>query len=62
MFEGAPINTSEGQPALHVALRAPSTQKIVVNGIDVVKEVQQVRHSMAESPYHASLFQISKAP
>jgi glucose-6-phosphate isomerase len=48
MFEGAPINTSEGQPALHVALRAPSTQKIVVNGIDVVKEVHQVRHSMAE--------------
>ena len=48
MFAGAPINTSEGQPALHIALRAPSTQKIVVDGIDVVKEVQQVRQSMAE--------------
>ena len=48
MFAGLPINSSEGQPALHIALRAPSTQKIVVNGIDVVKEVQQVRRSMAE--------------
>ena len=48
MFAGAPINTSEGQPALHVALRAPSTHKIIVDGLDVVKEVQQVRRSMAE--------------
>ena len=48
MFAGEPINSSEGQPALHVALRAPSTHKIDVNGIDVVKEVQRVRHSMAE--------------
>ena len=48
MFAGAPINASEGQSVLHVALRAPSTQKIVVNGVDVVKEVQQVRRSMAD--------------
>ena len=48
MFAGVPINTSEGQPALHVALRAPSTHKIIVDGIDVVKEVQQVRRSMAD--------------
>ena len=48
MFAGEPINVSEGQPALHVALRAPSTHKIIVDGIDVVKEVQQVRRSMAD--------------
>jgi glucose-6-phosphate isomerase len=48
MFAGAPINTSEGQPALHVALRAPSTQKIVVDGRDVVKEVHEVRRTMAD--------------
>ena len=48
MFAGEPINASEGQPALHVALRAPNTQQIVVNGVDVVKEVQQVRRSMAD--------------
>jgi len=48
MFAGAPINTSEGQPALHVALRAPSTQKIVVDGRDVVQEVHEVRRSMAD--------------
>jgi glucose-6-phosphate isomerase len=33
---------------LHIALRAPSIQKIVVDEIDVVKEVQQVRQSMAD--------------
>lgn len=48
MFAGEPINTSEGQPALHVALRAPSTQKIVVDGTDVVKEVHRVRRLMAD--------------
>jgi glucose-6-phosphate isomerase len=48
MFAGEPINSSEGQPALHVALRAPSKHKIVVDGIDVVKEVQRVRRSMAD--------------
>ncbi|TSA53915.1 MAG: glucose-6-phosphate isomerase [Actinobacteria bacterium] len=48
MFAGEPINTSEGQPALHVALRAPSTHKIVVDGLDVVKEVHRMRRLMAD--------------
>jgi glucose-6-phosphate isomerase len=48
MFAGGPINASEGQPALHVALRAPSTHTIVVDETDIVKEVQRVRHAMAD--------------
>ena len=48
MFAGEPINASEGQPALHVAMRAPSTHKIVVDETDIVKEVQRVRHAMAD--------------
>ena len=48
MFAGEQINASESQPALHVALRAPSTHKIVVDETDIVKEVQRVRHAMAD--------------
>jgi len=39
MFRGEPVNTSEGRPALHVALRMPRFRSLVVDGVDVVKEV-----------------------
>ncbi len=39
MFRGEPVNTSEGRPALHVALRMPRARSLVVDGVDVVKEV-----------------------
>ena len=39
MFRGEPVNTSEGRPALHVALRMPRSRSLVVDGVDVVKEV-----------------------
>jgi glucose-6-phosphate isomerase len=42
MFRGEAINTTEQRAVLHVALRAPAGQKIVVNGQDVVAEVQAV--------------------
>lgn len=48
MFAGEPVNESEGRPVLHVALRAPSTTTVVVDGVDVVQEVHQVRRSMAK--------------
>jgi len=47
MFRGDAINTTEGRPALHVALRAPATQKIVVDGVDVVAEVHAVLARMS---------------
>ncbi len=48
MFGGAKINTSEGRPVLHVALRAPESERIVVDGRDVVPDVHAVLDRMAE--------------
>jgi glucose-6-phosphate isomerase len=47
MFAGDPINVSEDRAALHVALRMPSEASLVVDGVDVVKEVHRVLHRMA---------------
>jgi glucose-6-phosphate isomerase len=47
MFRGEAINTTEHRAVLHVALRAPAGQKIVVDGEDVVADVQAVLARMA---------------
>src|SRR5437879_1480561 len=47
MFSGERINVTEDRSALHVALRAPRGSSIVVDGVDVVKEVHQVLDRMA---------------
>lgn len=47
MFAGERINTTEGRSVLHVALRAPATAIIEVDGHDVVLEVQSVLRRMA---------------
>ena len=39
MFRGERVNVSENRPALHVALRMPASRSLVVDGVDVVKEV-----------------------
>ena len=46
MFRGEKINVTEGRAALHVALRAPKGQAILVDGIDVVAEVHAVLDRM----------------
>jgi glucose-6-phosphate isomerase len=46
MFRGEPINVTEGRAALHVALRAPATERIVVDGVDVVPGVHEVLDRM----------------
>src|ERR1700687_1823840 len=48
MFRGEKINATEGRAVLHVALRAPRGQSIVVDGVDVVPEVHAVLERMAE--------------
>jgi len=48
MFAGAPINVSEQRAALHVALRMPRGDTLVVDGVDVVAEVHAVLDRMAE--------------
>jgi glucose-6-phosphate isomerase len=47
MFKGEPINSTENRAALHVALRAPKGERIMVGGSDVVPEVQAVLDRMA---------------
>ncbi len=42
MFSGAPINTTEKRPVLHVALRAPRDADIGVDGRNVIPEVHAV--------------------
>jgi glucose-6-phosphate isomerase len=47
MFTGEPINATEGRSVLHVALRAPRSASIVVDGEDVVPQVHDVLDRMA---------------
>src|SRR5579862_1613111 len=47
MFSGQKINITEKRAVLHVALRAPKGQKIVVDGEDVVPKVHEVLDRMA---------------
>jgi glucose-6-phosphate isomerase len=46
MFRGDRINTTENRSVLHVALRMPKGTSLVVDGVDVVAEVQQVLDRM----------------
>ena len=48
MFKGEKINTTEKRAVLHVALRAPQTESIVVDGQDVVPEVHEVLNRMSD--------------
>ncbi|MGH8321496.1 MAG: glucose-6-phosphate isomerase, partial [Gammaproteobacteria bacterium] len=47
MFRGEKINATEKRAVLHVALRAPKSEHIVVDGVDVVPEVHEVLDHMA---------------
>jgi glucose-6-phosphate isomerase len=47
MFTGERINVSENRSVLHVALRMPRSASLIVDGVDVVKEVHQVLDRMA---------------
>ena len=47
MFRGEKINITEGRAVLHVALRAPRGQSILVDGEDVVPQVHAVLDRMA---------------
>jgi glucose-6-phosphate isomerase len=47
MFRGEHINVSEDRAVLHVALRMPRERSLVVDGVDVVKEVHETLDRMA---------------
>ena len=46
MFRGDKINVTENRAVLHIALRAPEDQSVVVDGEDVVPKVQAVLAKM----------------
>jgi glucose-6-phosphate isomerase len=48
MFSGEKINITEKRAVLHVALRAPKNESILVDGKDVVPEVHAVLDRMAD--------------
>lgn len=48
MFRGEKINITENRAVLHVALRAPKSESIVVDGKNVVPEVHAVLDKMAD--------------
>ncbi len=47
MFRGDPINVTEHRAALQVALRAPASERILVDGRDVVPDVHAMLDRMA---------------
>jgi len=47
MFRGDRINTTENRAVLHVALRAPKGQQVMLDGVDVVAGVHEVLDRMA---------------
>ena len=47
MFRGEKINITENRAVLHIALRAPKGEQILVDGVDVVPEVYAVLDRMA---------------
>jgi glucose-6-phosphate isomerase len=46
MFAGERINVSEDRAVLHVALRMPRQRSLIVDGVDVVKQVHEVLDRM----------------
>jgi glucose-6-phosphate isomerase len=48
MFAGEPINVTEHRAVLHVALRAPVGEQILVDGVDVVPAVHHVLDRMGD--------------
>jgi glucose-6-phosphate isomerase len=48
MFRGEHINVSEDRAVLHVALRMPRNRSLLVDGVDVVKEVHETLDRMGE--------------
>ncbi|MBX9756021.1 MAG: glucose-6-phosphate isomerase [Pseudomonadaceae bacterium] len=48
LFDGELVNSSEGRPALHTALRRPVGDRLEVNGVNVMPEVHRVLNQMTE--------------
>ncbi|WP_426143134.1 glucose-6-phosphate isomerase [Pseudomonas sp. DWP3-1-2] len=47
-YDGELVNSSEGRPALHTALRRPVGDKLQVNGVNVMPEVHKVLNQITD--------------
>ena len=47
MFAGDKINNTESRSVLHIALRKPAGESLVVDGTNVVSDVHQVLNSIS---------------
>jgi glucose-6-phosphate isomerase len=47
LFAGEKLNLSEQRPVLHTALRAPASTQVVVDGVDVTRDMRATRERMA---------------
>ena len=48
LFGGERVNASEGRPALHTALRAPADRPMMVNGVDIMVEIEAERRKICD--------------
>ncbi|MHC8333134.1 glucose-6-phosphate isomerase [Pseudomonas sp. LB3P25] len=48
LFDGEIVNSSEGRPALHTALRRPVGDKLSVNGVNVMPDVHKVLNQITD--------------
>jgi glucose-6-phosphate isomerase len=48
MFRGEHVNSTEDRAVLHVALRMPRKRSLIVDGVDVVKQVHEVLDRMGD--------------
>ena len=47
-YAGEPVNSSEGRPALHTALRRPVGDKLSVNGVNIMPDVHKVLNQITD--------------
>ena len=48
LYAGEPVNSSEGRPALHTALRRPVGDKLSVNGVNIMPDVYKVLNQITD--------------
>lgn len=48
LFDGEIVNSSEGRPALHTALRRPVGDKLSVNGVNIMPDVHKVLNQITD--------------
>jgi glucose-6-phosphate isomerase len=48
LYAGDPVNSSEGRPALHTALRRPVGDKLSVNGVNIMPDVHKVLNQITD--------------